>query len=441
MALPFNATTWKKMSDSPLPTIAGHDFTSTFGIADASYHAPTRVMQIYGRSINTFTGPYNSAAISFDNGKNWAMTYNASGVDDTYQVLNGFEIQKANGHTYYYQVRMDVKWSFFIADGSVLPGGISLWVADQNSASFQKLQDLYTWPHIIANPANTGGNNIFSTFPTVSRAFKIAGGGPAGEDAYFMIVAFDMTVGGTNNRQQFHFEELWRSTNFFDWEVVDDLTGAGKPNLGTYGSFYRSTTGRLIVAGGTGGAWTDDTDDLPNATWTGINHPTGILNGVFIPMYGGTWASARNGSLISGGFVVIACDDAANFDTDPTSPDIPLNSAGFLLKLGPSEALLITTGVADPLTQTKAWYSADGGETWSDGGVWLATTVGERPVAAFMRADGRPTVVTVNSVFYANDFARGVADVRTVCPLANAGLLPAIAPRLCGAPVAVNACD
>lgn len=441
MATPFNADTWKKVSDSPLPVQVGADFQVVSGIAGASYHPRSRTLQIFGQSAHTATGFCNAAAISYDGGANWSLNGpgathegNAAGQ----QVTAVWSLDTPFG-LYHYQLRIDAVHSFFLADGSLQSGGITMYVSGPDVPAMTPIQTLYTWPHIIADPANTGGNNIFSTFPTVAPPIKIAGSGPGGKDAWWMVVGVRLDVGGSNNRQTFHFEDLWRSTDGIHWEKVRDLIGT-PAGLATFSAFFRSASGRLILAGGSAGAYTDGAGDPIGATWVGINSP-GILNGSFIPMFGGTWASAKNGSLISGGFVVLSCDDAANFFAAPASPDIPLNSMGFLLKLGPTECLLITAGFNSPTTETTAYYSADGGETFISGGVWLSTVVGERPRAAFMRSNGTPLVVTQDRVFISTDTARGVAGKRTVCPLANAGLAAARPLVICGHPLQNNLCE
>ena len=104
----------------------------------------------------------------------------------------------------------------------------------------------------------------------------------------------------------------------------------------------------------------------------------------------------------------------------------------FLLKLGPTELLLITNGFTNPVTETVSYYSSDGGETFVSSGVWNASVVGDSIRDAFLRTNGTPLVVTRNATFSNPETARGVAGVRTICPLANAGLAPARRLILCG---------
>jgi hypothetical protein len=294
-------------------------------------------------------------------------------------------------------------------------------------------QALYAWPHIIADPANTGGFNVISTFPSITPPVKLVGSGPAGEDAFWMLVNFRLDVGGTNNRQTIQANDLWRSLDGFAWEKVQDVSAA--VGLQAYQSIFESTTGRLIVSGGQGMRYTDSPIPL-GATWfTPAGFPD-FPGGTIFPMFGGTLITTRNGTLISGGYISLSCNDGSNFfQNTPNGDLIPLNSAGLVLKLGPSEVLLITNGFASPTTETKCYYSDDGGETWLDCGIWLSTAIGERPVNAFVRSDGHPLVVTQLRVFNSSDIARGTATIRIQCPLANAGLAAARPLRLCGAPL------
>lgn len=439
MALPFGAASWKKLGDINGPTLFGAISGAVFGQFEADYAPKTKVVHTAGPIAHDFTQYFGAAQASLDGGSTWADTYR--GDLDTGKpefVFKHFNVvSPVTGRTMYFQLRARVEHSFFVADGTLFTGGITLY-GSESGVGFTRVQDLYTWPHIIANPANTGGNNVLSSSPSCSGAIMLPGTGPSGEDAFWMVVGFQIDCGGTNNRQTIKRLDLWRSTDGIFWEVVRDLSGVspfsgGPPNVGPW---FQSDSGRLFL----GTAYTTSyTNELLTTSWNLIGGLVPFIGNI-VPMYGGTLASYRNGSLISGGFGLVSCDDGGNM-VSVGGPPIATNAAAFNLKMGPSEVIIVTPGFIDPATQTVCWYSADGGETYQGGEVWLASTVGERPIAMFKRSDGRPLVITTSRAYFSGDIGRGVANIRTVCPLANAGLLAAAAPRLCGAPIAVNQCD
>jgi hypothetical protein len=445
MAVPFAASTWKKVSDLALPTLNGAISGTVSGALGASYY-PIRLssiigptMQVFSKEAHSFEAIFNAAGISFDGGVTWTDSYRGDllPLGQQESVFGTWSLKTPAG-VYHYQIRKQIEHSFFAADGTIHPGGIRLYASGPGSPGFSLLQTLYTWPHIIADPPNTGGNNVQTTAPSVAPPILLPGSGPNGENAWWMMTHFRLDVGGTNNRQILTANDLWRSLDGFEWVKVE----SGTVGLEAYQSIFKSTTGRIIVSGGQGMRFSDGGSSLIGRTWTApIGFPD-LPGGTIFPMYGGTLITTRNGSLISGGFIVLSCDDGANFFGHHAGGDlIPLNSTGLVLKLGPTECLLITNGFADPATETKSYYSADGGETWQDGGVWLTTVIGERPVNAFMKADGHPLVVTQFRVFTSSDLARGVAGKRTICPLANAGLAAARPLVLCGHPIQNNLCE
>jgi hypothetical protein len=438
LPVPFQAATWAKRSDIPSPTLSGPLSGLVQGVNGASFHAGTRVVQTMGPVAHSFTTFFGAAQMSFDEGKTWVDTYRGDLEADGTQaewVIKTWSLDLPNGFTYHFQARAQLTHSFFVADGSILQGGIRIYASSGGSA-FSPVQTLYSWPHIIANPALTGGNGVMSTAPSMAEPILIPGSGPSGEDAFWMAASFQLDVGGTLNRQTIRAADLWRSIDGLHWEKVRDLTGvfpfsATSPITG-FSQFFLTPTGRLFVTGGLA-AFTPPNADPITTSWTASNNFP-APGGNVIPMFGGTLMSHRNGSLISGGSAFVSCDDGANF-VSVGAPTIPINRNSYSLKLGPSEAIIVAPGFLDPTTQTVCYYSADGGETWQGGEVWLASSIGELPVAMFLKGDGRPLVITTQRAFVSSDTARGVAITRAICPLANAGLASARPLLLCGAPL------
>jgi hypothetical protein len=156
-------------------------------------------------------------------------------------------------------------------------------------------------------------------------------------------------------------------------------------------------------------------------------------------MYGGTFYTFSQGTLTGPGSGWISCDDCENFFG--VNEIIPANEAGYGVKLGPTEILIVAPDFDNPTTATSAYYSSNGGENFVKNDPWLVSGVGERPVLLALRSNGTPIVVARGGgVFLSGDTARGVAGERTVCPLANAGLAAARPLILCGG-VLSNICD
>lgn len=436
MPVPFQAASWAKRSDIPSQTLNGGISGLVSGVYGASFHAKSKVLQAFGPVAHSFTTLFGCALASTDEGKTWVDTYRGDQEPTSEQqmyVVGGFSLDLPNGTTYHYQVRAQITHAFLVADGSLKPGGIHLYASD-NGTSYSFVRSLYSWPHVIADPPSTGGNNVLSLAPSFASPILIPGSGPAGKDAFWMAVSFQIDCGGNNNPTQFKAVDLWRSLDGLEWVKVRDLSATPPFNAGgqtpSLGQLFRSSTGRVFI----GTIYTNVHDgDLINTDWTLIGGLVPFV-GNLLPMYGGTLSTYRNGSGISGGFALVSCDDGGSV-ASVGAPNIPLNSGAFNLKLGPSEVIIVCPGFTDPLTQTVCYYSSDGGETWQGGEVWLASTIGERPVGMFMKSDGRPLVATVRSVFVSSDVARGIATIRTVCPLANAGLAAARPLLLCGAPL------
>lgn len=444
MPTPFSAATWQKVSDSPCPLLAGANFSLVAGIGTSGYHARSRTLQIASRFATSFVKSFNTAFISFDGGHSWTMTYDGRFIsqggtqitqeEEQSYVTRVFTVDAPRLGPIHYQVRVNFKFDFLIANGTLYAGDISLWAAGPGpSSTFQRLQTLHSWPHIPA--PNGGGQAFFTTAPSITPPVLIPGSGPGGRDAFWMMTNFILEHGAAGNRQQIVADALWRSTNGVDWENVGAAAGGS-----SYGTLFQSPSGRVFASMGGAIRYTDDAPDMIGATWQdSIINGTAHFGSNVDPMYGGTLVSSSHGGIISGGFVVLSCDDGTNFFAGEGL--IPVNSSGIVLKLGPAECILITPGFDDPSTETKCWYSADGGETWADGGVWLASGVGEAPVGGFMRADGHPLIVTQNAIYFSSDKARGVAGTRTICPLANAGLAAARPLVICGHPLTNNLCE
>jgi hypothetical protein len=442
MPIPFQSATWRKRSTIPSPTLFGAISGTVQGVLGASFHKESKVVQTFGPIAHSFTTYFGAAQASLDEGVSWFSTYLGDGSEgnDEY-ILNTFSLDTPSG-TYHYQVRGRISHSFFIADGSLQSGGIRMYVTSftdpdvdiDGVGGFFPCQDLYSWPTVTADPANTGGNNVISVAPSFSTPVMLPGSGPLGEDAFWAAASYQLDVGGTNNRQTLKAMDLWRSVDGFVWEKVKDLTSVSPFSLtsptDSFGKFIKSTSGKIMLSHA-GGLARAATQNLLTTAWTdsvGLATPN---SGWFDPMYGGTWVTFRNGSLIAGGFIQISCDDGANFASGPSIPT-PVNRNGFGLKVGPSEAIFVIAGFSSPSSETVCWYSSDGGETWAGGEVWLASTIGEQPVAAFLMADGRPLVITTQRAFTSSDTATGIPTIRTVCPLANAGLARARRLVLCG---------
>lgn len=434
MPIPFQAASWAKRSDIAAPVLFGAISGTVQGVFGASFHPASKVVQAFGPVAHSFTTYFGCALASADEGKTWVDTYRGDLEVQAQQqmyVAGGFSLDLPSGRTYHYQVRVQLTHSFFVADGSLAVGGIHLYGSD-NGTSYSFIRSLYTWPNIVADPPNTGGNNVVSTGPSFTPPILLPGTGPGGVDAYWMAVGYRLDVGGNNNRRTLQAFDLWRSLDGFDWQIVRDLSVVGFNNV-SFTNWLKSTTGRIFLGHSVGLLHTDaGTPDT--ASWVTTNGLAVPIGPFVVPMYGGTFLTNRQGTLISGGFAQVSCDDGANFQI-AGGPTIPVNHGAIVGKIGPTEAIIVTAGFADPTTQTVCYYSSDGGETWQGGEVWLASTIGELPVAAFLKSDGKPLVVTTGRVFVSSDSARGIATVRAICPLANAGLKAARPLLLCGAPL------
>jgi hypothetical protein len=135
---------------------------------------------------------------------------------------------------------------------------------------------------------------------------------------------------------------------------------------------------------------------------------------------------------------VVSCDNGANWINSLTSPVIPVDKSGHMLKVGPSEVICI---VSDAVTNLRSWYSKDGGENFVDEGIWNTSSVGDQAIAAFLKDDGSPLVISFNNCFVSSGKAAGVFQTRTQCPLANAGIAAAGVLPNCGNPILTIECD
>ena len=297
------------------------------------------------------------------------------------------------------------------------------------------LQDLYTWPAVNAIPANTGGQAFFQTFPGCTTPIKINGSGPNGEDAWWLAANVVLDAGGDSNPFLFQKAGLWYSLDGLAWTLGSDLSA--NPifsGASAFAGMFRAPNGRVFLSSSVNLAHTDDDDNIPGATWVNL---AGQYDTAIYSIYGGTLLTARHGSLISGGFARVSCDNGSSFvdivdGVGAPAPPIPVNFPAFPLKVGPTEAIIITNGGGSPTTETVTYYSSDGGETWAGGEVWASSDTGERVAFAAIKQDGRPLVITGDRCFISTDQALGVFTPRTVCPLANAGLAAARRLPLCG---------
>jgi len=433
MPTPFGADTWVQRTSVPNIPLNGVYSGIVQGPVNAVYDPISRVIQTFSKVAHHFQGFASTAQISFDDGGSWATSFD-EGVNAQQVVFTGWSLDGPEGFgRVHYQVRY--KWSkaFLVAEGTIQPGGIELWVSEGGS-SFYKLQDFHTWPALNEIGGN-GGASLFATLPSVTNPILIPGSGPAGVDAMWLVSSFDLIAGGLANRTHFKAASLWRSLNGgVSWEIARDMEPV--TGINPYQQLVMSpTSGRLFLVTGGGGSifYTDDTDDLEHATWnTSVFGGAAGVRGTLEPMFGGTWLTFSQGTLTGPGGAWVSCDDGENFNG--TGVDVvPQNQTGFMKKLGPTEALLVAPGFADPTTQTASYYTADGGETFLASEPWLISATGESPVMVAVRSGGTPIVVSRNGgVFVSSSKARGVADLRVICPLANAGLATARKLLLCG---------
>lgn len=435
---PFNETTWKLRSTLNLMPLNGVYSGIVSSLGGGYYDRASGVVQVFANNAHHFNGLTNTAQASADHGKTWTPTFNEGSLLFNKVAIAGFSLPHPKGvGRIHFQMRYDWEKAFLIADGTIQAGGMDLYVSE-NGTQYNFLQRMHSWPHTNQIGGN-GGAAVFNTFPSFAAPILLEGTGPEGEDAYWMITGYSFDAGGAGNRTTFKAAMLWRSVDGIEWEEMRDL----EPSIGieSFGQIFLSAkTGRLFISTTNGLVFTDGASNLVTASFTPSNVPGSGGLGRILPMFGGTLLTIRSGTLISGGQAHVSCDDGATWNTLATV--VPVNQTGYVAKLGASEALVVAPGFSDPSTQTVAEYSADGGETWLTSAPWLVSTSGESPCMLELLAGSHPIVVTRSGrCFTSSDAPLGVAQARTICPLANAGLLPAIAPRLCGAPVAVNQCD
>lgn len=432
MAQPFAAETWIRRASIPNIPLNGTYSGIVQGPGNACYDKLSRVVQSFSRVAHHFQGFASTAQISFDDGKTWGASF-SEGLNNTV-VFTGWSLPHRAGvdGRIHFQVRYNWTKAFLLADGTLQPGSIDLYVT-AGGVTFTKLQTLHSWPGINQIGGN-GGAALFNSFPSCTTPILLEGSGPDGEDAYWMATSYSFDAGGAGNRTTFKAARLWRSLDGgVTWEDVMDL----EPTFGVFGfsDFFQSSSGRLFLNTSATVRWTDDVDDLLGATWTVANGLGATQRGAMVQMYGGTLLTHSQGSLIAGGQAIISCDDGVNFAGTGVFV-VPVNQTGYLAKLGPTEGLLVAPGFNDPSTETSAYYTADGGETFLVSEPWLSSSIGESPVMIAIRSNGTPLVVTRSGgVFVSGDKALGIAGTRTICPLANAGLAAARPLVLCGHPL------
>lgn len=441
----FAAETWAIRGTTPGMILNGVYSGIVGGPFTSAYDPLTRTMQVFSIQAHHFEGFANMACISFDDGATFALTFNEDanvGLNETCVAGWSMPHPSIPNRSVHVQVRVAFSHAFLIASGDLKPGGISLWVSD-GGASFFKWQDLYSWPAVNAIPVNTGGHAGFSfgsPGPTFTAPILIAGSGPDGEDAYWMIASYRLTCGGTTNPTVFSAADVWRSLDGLTWEKVRDITGVPQLGLTGYGQIVESTSGRLLVIGGAGPGIHYTDEDLLTGSFTSASVNGVITGGRVLQMYGSTFFTHAQGTLTGPGSTGLSCDDGANWFPGGVVI-VPQNRGGACAKLGPTEILHVAPGFSDPATETSAYYSNDSGETFQVSEPWLVSGTGELPVGLDIRSNGTPIVVCRGGkVYVSGDKARGVAGTRTQCPLANAGLAAARKLVLCGG-VLSNICD
>lgn len=442
MPNPFGSATWIRRSNIPELTLFGVVSGPVGGPGGAVYDKESLVVQSFARQANHFQGFVNTAQASVDDGKTWTTTFNeAVDVNLDEVAFTGWSMPHPSGvGRIHFMVRFFWRRSFFVASGDIVtPGGVKLYVSGDGLA-FTFLQDLHNWPTHLADPVNTGGAAIFHAQPSVSQPYFQAGSGPAGEDAWWLISAFSFEAGGTSNRVTFRESFLWRSLDDgITWERVRDMG----PVLG-YGSFsniQRGASGRIVVVHAIGATSFTDGSLLTGSFTASLFSGSPGVRGGTVEMGNGAWLTHGQGSLTGAGSAWVSCDNCANF-TGTNDNVVPQNRNGIMVKLNTAEALIVSPGFSDPVTQTTSKYTNNGGEDWVESDVWLASSIGEFPVMMALRKNGRPIVVTLaGGVFVSSDEARGVIGERTMCPLAFSGLA-AVAPlKLCGLAIQGNQCD
>lgn len=444
--VPFGASTWSVRGTVGSLLLNGVYSGPVDGPVHGTYDAISGVMQAYGRSAHHFNGFANMAAASLDHGSTWTTYFNAGhDADLNVQALAGWSLPhplwpNTPNRRLHFQMRYAWKKATLVFDGTIQEaGGMDLFVSE-NGVAWNLLQSLH--PHPAFNEiGGSGGAASFNFVPSITPPLLIEGSGPEGEDAYWMISNVSFDAGGAGNRTTFESSRLWRSVDGgLTWDNVREMIPViGLRNLI---SLQRSTTGRLLLATSVGGVWTDDVDDLANATWTDSIYNGAVGGGNIVPMYGGTFLTHSQGTLTGPGVNGISCDDGANFFSGLVNV-IPQNRGGFLAKIGASEALIVTSGFDNPTTETISLYSNDGGETWLLSEPWISSSVGEQPCMLELRTGARPIVLTrtTGTVYVTSDSPRGTFTTRTICPLANAGLAAARPLEICGSPIAINECS
>ena len=438
---PFDESTWSLRSSLPNLDLNGVYSGIVTGLISGYYDPPSGFMLGFGKDAHHFQGFANMVAGSVNHGATWETIFNEdhdAGLND--RVVGAFSLPHPSfpSGRLHFQIRFHWTKAFLIADGSLpVAGSFGLYMSEGGFA-FSRIQTFHSWGALNQIGGN-GGAALFNAQPTVTRPVLLPGTGPSGEDAYWLVTAFSFDAGGAGNRTTIKACALWRSIDGgFTWENVRNM----EPVFGTplLNRLQLSTSGRLLLSHSQGAFWTDDADDLINAVWTASIFNGAITGGNIVPMHGGTWLTHSQGTLTGPGNTGISCDDGENFGPGGTSV-IPQNQAGFLNKIGPSEALIVAPGFSDPITETVAEYSADGGETFLISEPWLSSGIGESPCMLELQSDGRPITLTrAARCFVSSGRSTGATQTRTICPLANSGIAAAGPLPNCGHPLHVDSC-
>ena len=437
MPVPFDETTWSVRSNANTMLLNGVYSGIVTGLGGAVYDPVARYIQAFGRQAHHFQGFANMAQVSLDDGVTWTTMFN-NAQDPGFNkfVFNGFSLAHPSLPSparLHYQIRCDWTKAFLVASGELpVPGNIAIYMSE-GGVNFSKLQDLHTWPAINQIGGN-GGAALFNVPPSCTNALLVNG-------FYWMVSSFNMEAGGASNRTIFSGTTLWRSVDGLVWENVKNLVPS--VGLGQFAELILGSSGRvfLVQAGAGTIFWTDDGDDLINAVWTSaIFSGSPGVRGSLIPMFGGTWLTFSQGTLTGPGGAWISCDDGANFSGTGQNV-VPQNQTGFMGKLGPSEALVVSPSFANPATETTSGYSNNGGEIFEFSEPWIISSVGESPVMLGLRTGAKPIVMTRTGTCYvSSDHVRGTVGPRSQCPLANAGIAPAGPLPNCGHPLHVDSC-
>src|SRR5512138_1397384 len=115
--IPFQAATWRKLSDIPSPTLFGALSGAVQGVYAADYARPNgmitkAVIQTAGPIAHSFTSYFGAAQASADGGISWVDTYRGDAETYPEYIVQMFSlVSPDNGQTYFFQVRASVQHS------------------------------------------------------------------------------------------------------------------------------------------------------------------------------------------------------------------------------------------------------------------------------------------------------------------------------------------